>query len=150
MTKTEISLADARKRNPDAQIGDIIAETLPPVDFNRINAQNAKQVIVQKVRDAERERQYDEYKDRIGEVVHGVVKRSEFGSVVVDLGKAEGVGAPRRDDPARILPRRRPHSRLYLRCAPRGPRAADFPVQVASAIHGAPVRPGKCRKSMTA
>src|SRR3954454_4909724 len=98
--KTEISLADARRRNPDAQIGDIIAETLPPVDFNRINAQNAKQVIVQKVRDAERERQYDEYKDRIGEVVHGVVKRSEFGSVVVDLGKAEGV--VRRDE---MIPR---------------------------------------------
>ena len=98
--KTEISLADARKRNPDAQIGDIIAETLPPVDFNRINAQNAKQVIVQKVRDAERERQFDEYKDRIGEVVHGVVKRSEFGSVVVDLGKAEGV--VRRDE---MIPR---------------------------------------------
>src|ERR1700735_3035599 len=98
--KVEISLADARKRNPDAQIGDIIAETLPPVDFNRINAQNAKQVIVQKVRDAERERQYDEYKDRIGEVVHGVVKRSEFGSVVVDLGKAEGV--VRRDE---MIPR---------------------------------------------
>src|SRR6202049_4593666 len=98
--KTEISLADARRRNPDAQIADIIAETLPPVDFNRINAQNAKQVIVQKVRDAERERQYDEYKDRIGEVVHGVVKRSEFGSVVVDLGKAEGV--VRRDE---MIPR---------------------------------------------
>jgi N utilization substance protein A len=98
--KTEISLPDARRRNPDAQVGDIIAETLPPVDFNRINAQNAKQVIVQKVRDAERERQYDEYKDRIGEVVHGVVKRSEFGSVVVDLGKAEGV--VRRDE---MIPR---------------------------------------------
>src|SRR5579859_6251253 len=98
--KTEISLEEARRRNPDAQVGDIIAETLPPVDFNRINAQNAKQVIVQKVRDAERERQYDEYKDRIGEVVHGVVKRSEFGSVVVDLGKAEGV--VRRDE---MIPR---------------------------------------------
>src|SRR5881394_2163786 len=98
--KTEISLTDARRRNPDAQIADIIAETLPPVDFNRINAQNAKQVIVQKVRDAERERQYDEYKDRIGEVVHGVVKRSEFGSVVVDLGRAEGV--VRRDE---MIPR---------------------------------------------
>ncbi|MDB5739208.1 MAG: nusA [Alphaproteobacteria bacterium] len=98
--KIEISLSDARKRNPDAQIGDIIAETLPPVDFNRNNAQNAKQVIVQKVRDAERERQFDEYKDRIGEVVHGVVKRSEFGSVVVDLGKAEGV--VRRDE---MIPR---------------------------------------------
>ncbi|MBN9588457.1 MAG: transcription termination/antitermination protein NusA [Alphaproteobacteria bacterium 64-11] len=107
--KIEISLADARRRNPDAQIGDIIAETLPPVDFNRINAQNAKQVIVQKVRDAERERQYDEYKDRIGEVVHGVVKRSEFGSVVVDLGKAEGV--VRRDE---MIPREsfRPGDRI--------------------------------------
>jgi N utilization substance protein A len=98
--KVEISLEEARRRNPDAQVGDIIAETLPPVDFNRINAQNAKQVIVQKVRDAERERQYDEYKDRIGEIVHGVVKRSEFGSVVVDLGKAEGV--VRRDE---MIPR---------------------------------------------
>src|SRR3982750_2523102 len=99
----------ARRRNPDAQVGDIIAETLPPVDFNRINAQNAKQVIVQKVRDAERERQYDEYKDRIGEVVHGVVKRSEFGSVVVDLGKAEGV--VRRDE---MIPREsfRPGDRI--------------------------------------
>jgi len=98
--KIEISLADARARNPAAQVGDIIAETLPPVDFNRINAQNAKQVIVQKVRDAERERQYDEYKDRIGEIVHGIVKRSEFGSVVVDLGRAEGV--VRRDE---MIPR---------------------------------------------
>src|SRR3984957_8023220 len=98
--KPEISREEARRRNPDAQVGDIIAETLPPVDFNRINAQNAKQVIVQKVRDAERERQYDEYKDRIGEIVHGVVKRSEFGSVVVDLGKAEGV--VRRDE---MIPR---------------------------------------------
>jgi N utilization substance protein A len=107
--KTEISLEDARRRNPDAQIGDIIAETLPPVDFNRINAQNAKQVIVQKVRDAERERQYDEYKDRIGEIVHGQVKRSEFGSVVVDLGRAEGV--VRRDE---MIPREsfRPGDRI--------------------------------------
>src|ERR1700749_4244882 len=98
--KTEISLEEARRRNPDAQIGDIIAETLPPVEFNRINAQNAKQVIVQNVRDAERERQFDEFKDRIGEIVHGIVKRSEFGSVVVDLGKAEGV--VRRDE---MIPR---------------------------------------------
>ena len=98
--KIEISLADARARNPAAQVGDIIAETLPPVDFNRINAQNAKQVIVQKVRDAERERQFEEYKDRIGEIVHGIVKRSEFGSVVVDLGRAEGV--VRRDE---MIPR---------------------------------------------
>ena len=98
--KIEISLEDARARNPAAQVGDIIAETLPPVDFSRIAAQAAKQVIVQKVRDAERERQYEEYKDRIGEIVHGIVKRSEFGSVVVDLGRAEGV--VRRDE---MIPR---------------------------------------------
>ncbi|HUO89530.1 MAG TPA: transcription termination factor NusA [Rhizomicrobium sp.] len=98
--KTQISLADARARNPAAQVGDIIAETLPPVEFNRINAQSAKQVIVQNVREAERARQYDEYKDRIGEIVHGIVKRSEFGSVVVDLGRAEGV--VRRDE---MIPR---------------------------------------------
>src|SRR4051794_10593773 len=94
--KTEISLVDARKRNPDAQISDIIAETLPPVDFNRIAAQNAKQVIVQKVRDAERERQYDEYKDRIGEIVSGVVKRVEYGNIIVDLGRGEAI--VRRDE----------------------------------------------------
>jgi N utilization substance protein A len=107
--KIEISLEDARARNPAAQVGDIIAETLPPVDFNRINAQNAKQVIVQKVRDAERERQFEEFKDRIGEVVHGIVKRAEFGSVVVDLGRGEGV--IRRDE---MIPREnfRPNDRV--------------------------------------
>lgn len=98
--KIEISLADAQVRNPSAMIGDIIAETLPPVEFTRIAAQGAKQVIVQNVREAERARQYDEYKDRIGEIIHGVVKRSEFGSVVVDLGRAEGV--VRRDE---MIPR---------------------------------------------
>ena len=98
--KVEISLEDARRRNPAAQVGDIIAEGLPPIEFSRIATQAAKQVIVQKVRDAERERQYDEYKDRIGEIVHGVVKRVEFGSVVVDLGRAEGV--VRRDE---MIPR---------------------------------------------
>src|SRR5216683_5339783 len=98
--KIEISIVDARRRNPAAQVGDIIAETLPPIEFSRIATQAAKQVIVQKVRDAERERQYDEYKDRIGEIVHGTVKRVEFGSVVVDFGRAEGV--VRRDE---MIPR---------------------------------------------
>jgi N utilization substance protein A len=98
--KKEISLTDARRRNPAAQPGDIIAETLPPIEFSRIATQAAKQVIVQKVRDAERERQYEEYKDRIGEIVHGTVKRVEFGSVVVDFGRAEGV--VRRDE---MIPR---------------------------------------------
>ncbi|HEV7253241.1 MAG TPA: transcription termination factor NusA [Mesorhizobium sp.] len=96
----QISLEDARKRNPDAQVGDFIAETLPPMDFGRIAAQSAKQVIVQKVREAERDRQYDEYKDRIGEIVNGTVKRVEYGNVIVDLGRGEGI--IRRDE---LIPR---------------------------------------------
>ena len=98
--KIEISIADARRRNPAAQVGDIIAETLPPIEFSRIATQAAKQVIVQKVRDAERERQYDEYKDRVGEIVNGIVKRVEYGNVIVDLGRAEAI--VRRDE---TLPR---------------------------------------------
>ena len=93
---TEILLADAKHKKADAEIGDEITEELPPIDFGRIAAQNAKQVIVQKVRDAERERQYEEFKDRVGEIVHGLVKRVEYGNIVVDLGRAEGV--VRRDE----------------------------------------------------
>ena len=88
---TQIILADALQRNPEAQIGDFISESLPSIDFGRIAAQTAKQVIVQKVREAERERQYNEYKDRIGEIVNGLVKRVEYGNVTVDLGRAEAV-----------------------------------------------------------
>jgi N utilization substance protein A len=121
---TEIALEDARARNPAAQIGDFIAEPLPPVEFGRIATQTAKQVIVQKVRDAERERQYSEYKDRIGEIVHGIVKRVEYGNVIVDLGRAEGV--VRRDE---LLPREMFHNgdriRAYIydvRREQRGPQ----------------------------
>ena len=92
----EISVTDARERNPDARLGDVLAEPLPPVDFGRIAVQSAKQVIVQKVREAERERQYEEYKDRIGEVVNGLVKRVEYGNITVDLGRGEAV--VRRDE----------------------------------------------------
>ena len=93
---SQIALIDARERNPAAQAGDHILEPLPPIDLGRIAAQSAKQVIVQKVREAERERQYDEYKDRIGEIVVGEVKRTEYGNVLVDLGRAEAI--LRRDD----------------------------------------------------
>ena len=92
----QIDLKSAQRRNPAAQVGDLIEDELPPVDFGRIAAQTAKQVIVQKVRDAERERQYEEYKDRIGEIVNGIVKRVEFGNVTIDLGRAEAV--MRRDE----------------------------------------------------
>ena len=87
----EINLADARKKNPAAQVGDSFSEVLPPVEFGRMAAQSAKQVITQKVREAERDRQYDEFKDRIGEIINGVVKRVEYGNVIVDLGKGEAV-----------------------------------------------------------
>src|SRR5579864_2858111 len=96
----QISLDDARRRHPAAQIGDTIADPLPPLEYGRIAAQSAKQVIVQKVREAERDRQYDEYKDRIGDIVNGIVKRVEYGNVVVDLGRGEAI--VRRDE---MLPR---------------------------------------------
>src|SRR6476660_7564266 len=97
---TQITLEDAIKRNPGAKIGDLIAEGLPPLDFGRVAAQNAKQVIVQKVREAERERQFGEFKDRVGEIASGTVKRVEYGNVIVDLQKAEGI--IRRDE---MIPR---------------------------------------------
>ncbi len=97
---TQIAVVTARDRNPDAQVGDFIAEQLPPMDFGRIAAQSAKQVIVQKVREAERDRMYDEYKDRVGEIVNGTVKRVEYGNVIVDLGRGEGI--IRRDE---VIPR---------------------------------------------
>jgi len=88
---TEIGLMTAQLDNPDAQIGDTIEEPLPPIEFGRVASQTAKQVIMQKVRDAERERQYLEYKDRVGEIINGIVKRVEYGHIIVDLGRAEGV-----------------------------------------------------------
>src|SRR5881396_1460281 len=99
-TASQISLEDARRHNPAAQLGDTIADTLPPLEYGRIAAQSAKQVIVQKVREAERRRQYNEFKDRIAEIVNGLVKRVEFGNVTVDLGRAEAM--LRRDE---LLPR---------------------------------------------
>ncbi len=119
-----VSLLDARKKNPAAQVGDYIAETLPPFDFGRIAAQSSKQVLVQEIRSAERDRQYDEFKDRIGEVINGTVKRVEYGNVMVDLGRGEAV--LRRDE---LIPREtfRPGDRIrsYLydvRREQRGPQ----------------------------
>ena len=87
----QVTLTDAKKIDPNLEIGDEIKEELPPFDFGRVAAQTAKQVIMQKVRDAERERQYNEYKDRVGEIINGIVKRVEYGHVIVDLGRAEGI-----------------------------------------------------------
>ncbi|MEQ9326665.1 MAG: transcription termination factor NusA [Rhodospirillales bacterium] len=121
---TQIPLAKARRKKADAEIGEFLVDPLPPIDFGRIAAQTAKQVIVQNVRDAERKRQFEEYKDRMGEIVNGLVKRVEFGNVMVDLGRAEAV--IRRDE---MIPREnfrqgdRVRAFIYdVREEPRGPQ----------------------------
>jgi transcription termination/antitermination protein NusA len=97
---TQLSVTAAKGINPDLEIGEFITDPLPPIDFGRIAAQTAKNVIVQKVREAERQRQYREFKDRVGDIVNGLVKRVEFGNVIVDLGRAEAI--LRRDE---LIPR---------------------------------------------
>jgi len=121
---TQVRLPDAQARKPDVVVGDYIVEELPPIDLGRIAAQTAKQVITQQVREAERARQYEEFKDRIGEVVNGIVKRNEFGNIHVDLGRAEAI--MRRDE---TLPREayrngeRVRAYIYdVRREPRGPQ----------------------------
>ncbi len=105
----QISLKDAKSREKDIEIGGQIVDPLPPIDFGRIAAQTAKQVIVQKVRDAEREKQFDEFKDRVSEIVSGTVKRVEYGNVIVDFGRTEAM--IRRDE---LIPREtfRPGDRI--------------------------------------
>ncbi|CAA7617145.1 transcription termination factor NusA [Magnetospirillum sp. UT-4] len=121
---TQVALSRALKKSPEAKVGDFLVDPLPPIDFGRIAAQTAKQVIVQKVRDAERTRQYNEYKDRVGEISNGLVKRVEFGNVIVDLGRAEAL--LRRDE---LIPREtfrtgdRVRAYIYdVRQEPRGPQ----------------------------
>ncbi|MCP5366317.1 MAG: transcription termination/antitermination protein NusA [Hyphomicrobiales bacterium] len=121
---TQLTVPAARRRKADAEVGEFLVDPLPPIDFGRIAAQTAKQVIVQKVREAERHRQFQEYKDRTGEIVNGLVKRIEFGNVVVDLGRGEAL--LRRDE---CIPREHfsngDRVRAYImdvREEPRGPQ----------------------------
>ena len=86
-----IRLSDAKRTDKDAAIGKTYEEVLPPFEFGRVQTQMARQVVTGKVREAERERQYEEYKDRVGEIVNGTVKRVEYGNIVVDLGRGEGI-----------------------------------------------------------
>jgi N utilization substance protein A len=120
----QLTLDDARRIRPGVEVGEFVIDELPPIDFGRIPAQMAKQVIVQRVRDAERQRQFREYKDRVGEIVNGIVKRVEYGNVTVELGKAEAI--LRRDE---TLPREhfkngdRVRAYIYdVREEPRGPQ----------------------------
>lgn len=87
----ELTLKEALSIDDEAEIGKEYLDTLPPLEFGRVAAINAKQVIIQRVREAERDRQYEEYKERIGEIVNGVIKRVEYGNVIVDLGRAEAI-----------------------------------------------------------
>ena len=97
---SKILLRDAKAYNKDIQVGEFVIDSLPPIDFGRIAAQTAKQVIMQKVRDAERNKQFEEYQEKVGTIVNGTVKRVEFGNVVLDIGRAEAI--LRRDE---IIPR---------------------------------------------
>ncbi len=101
---TEIDLEGAKARKPDAEVGDFLADTLPPMDFGRVAAQTAKQVIVQKVRDAERERQFEEFKDRVGEIIK---RRRQKGRIRQRCGRYRARGRhhpPRPDHSARTFP----------------------------------------------
>ncbi len=122
--ETQMNSVVAKKLFPEKAIGDFIVDPLPPIDFGRIAAQTAKQVIVQRVREYERKRQYDEFKDRVGEIINGVVKRTEYGNLMVELGKAEAL--LRRDE---LIPREsfrngdRVRAYIYdVREEPRGPQ----------------------------
>jgi transcription termination/antitermination protein NusA len=86
-----VRLTDAQKRDPEAEVGKEYVEELPPFDFGRVQTQMARQVVMGKVREAERANQYEEFKDRVGEIVNGTVKRVEYGNTIVDLGRGEGV-----------------------------------------------------------
>ena len=121
---TQIPLHIARKFKPEINLGEFIVDPLPPIDFGRIAAQTAKQVIVQRVREYERKRQFAEFKDRVGEIINGVVKRTEYGNLMVDLGRAEAL--LRRDELiARESFRNGDRVRAYIydvREEPRGPQ----------------------------
>ena len=121
---TQIPLRIAQKIKPGIQLGEFIVDPLPPIDFGRIAAQTAKQVIVQRVREVERKKQFEEYKDRVGEIINGTVKRTEYGNLMVDLGRAEAL--LRRDE---TIPREafrngdRVRAYIYdVREEPRGPQ----------------------------
>ena len=138
------------KFKPDIEIGGHLVDPLPPIDFGRIAAQTAKQVIVQRVREYERKKQYDEFKDRVGEIINGMVKRTEYGNLMVELGRAEAL--LRRDE---LIPREsfrngdRVRAYIYdVREEPRGPQIF---------LSAAPIRRSwpscsrrRCRKSTTA
>ncbi len=139
--ETQIPVAIARRFAPEKNVGDFIVDPLPPIDFGRIAAQTAKQVIVQRVREYERAKQYNEYKDRVGEIINGVVKRTEYGNLMVDLGRAEAL--LRRDECiARENLKNGDRVRAYIYDVRGAARPADLPLPHASRLPGQAVRAG--------
>ncbi len=123
-TYTEISLEDAREIDPEAQVGDSLGIKMDSASFGRIAAQTAKQVIIQKVRDAERDIIYNEFQERQGELVNGIVQRFERGNIIVDLGRTEAVLLPR-DQVPREAYRQGDRIRAYvmdIKKTPKGPQ----------------------------
>ncbi len=122
--ETQMPIRIAAKIKPGIAVGEYIVDPLPPIDFGRIGAQTAKQVIVQRVREVERKKQFEEYKDRVGEIINGTVKRTEYGNLMVELGKAEAL--LRRDECiAREAFKNGDRVRAYIydvREEPRGPQ----------------------------
>jgi N utilization substance protein A len=122
--QAELTAAQARQYLADPQIGDEIVDEVPPVDLGRIAAQSAKQVILQKVREAERDRQFEEFKDRKGTIINGVVKREEYGNIIVDIGRGEAI-LRRNEKIGRESYRPNDRIRCYIkdvRREPRGPQ----------------------------
>lgn len=122
--RAEMNVEDAKEFLDDPQIGDTIVDEVPPVEMGRIAAQSAKQVILQKVREAERDRQYEEFKDKAGTIINGLVKREEYGNVIVDIGRGEAI-LRRNEKIGREAYRPNDRIRVYIkdvRREPRGPQ----------------------------
>ena len=120
----EITLQEAQEIDPDAEPGDSLGMKLDATNFSRIAAQTAKQVIIQKVREAEREGIYNEFKDRVGELLNGIVRRYERGDLIIDLGRAEAI-LPHREQVPRENYRQGDRVRAYLseaKLSPKGPQ----------------------------
>jgi N utilization substance protein A len=122
--QAELTVKEAKVYMEDPKVGDTLVEEVPPVEMGRIAAQSAKQVILQKVREAERDRQYEEFKDRAGTIINGLVKREEYGNVIVDIGAGEAV-LRRNEKIGRESYRPNDRIRVYIkdvRREPRGPQ----------------------------
>lgn len=120
----EIDLDEAREIDPDVEVGDSLGMKMDASSFSRIAAQTAKQVIIQKVREAEREGIFNEFKDRLGELVNGIVRRYERGDLIIDLGRTEAL-LPHREQVPRENYRQGDRVRAYIsdvRMATKGPQ----------------------------